>query len=63
MTITQSHLIDQIVKDIGLAEIQYKCPDIPMKSSQILQQYQHDPNHDESLYHYKSIVGLSGKVK
>ena len=38
VTITQSHLIEQIIKDIGLGDIQCKCPDITMKSSQILQQ-------------------------
>ena len=54
---TQSHLINQIIKDVGWGENQYKYPDIPMRSSQILQRNQHEPNHDESIFYYESMVG------
>ena len=57
VTIMQSHLIDQIIKDVGLDKLQCKCPDIPMKSSQILQRNQQETNHDDSTFHYKSVIG------
>ena len=44
----QINLIDQIIKDMGLSEIQCKCSHIPMKSSHILQRNQHKAKHEET---------------
>ena len=55
--IIQPHLINQIIEDVGLDKVQCKCPDIPMKSSQILQRNQEEPVHDETAFHYRSVIG------
>ena len=45
------------IKDVGLGETQCNFSNIPMRSSLILQHNQHEPHYNESIFHYKSIVG------
>ena len=55
--ITQTHLIDQIVKDTGLAGTQFKCPQSPSPSTVILQRNQNEKSFDNKRFHYRSVIG------
>jgi Reverse transcriptase (RNA-dependent DNA polymerase) len=54
-TLTQPHLIQSILDDLGLKE-NSKPRDIPTLSSNILQHHLDKPPHDES-WHYQSVIG------
>ena len=55
--ITQTHLIDQIVSDVGLKDNNFKCPQSPCPSTSILHRNQNDSPFDPKLFHYRSVVG------
>ena len=57
VTITQTHLIDQIIKEMGIFDKECKYSVLPMHSRHILQRNQHKSNHDDSLFHHKSMIG------
>jgi Reverse transcriptase (RNA-dependent DNA polymerase) len=54
-TLTQPHLIQSILSDLGLKE-NSKPRDVPALSSAILQRHLDKPPHDES-WHYRSVIG------
>lgn len=55
--LTQSHLIDQLVEDIGLKNKHFKSPKVPTHSTKILQRHKDEPDFDQSQFHYRSVVG------
>jgi len=55
-SLTQPHLIDQVLKDLRLSDGQIKSKDIPMKSSQILQKHPDSPDFDRH-FNYRSVIG------
>ena len=56
-SITQAHLIDQIVADVGLKDKNFKCPQTPCPSTFIFHRNQEDSPFDPNLFHYQSVVG------
>ena len=54
--LTQPHLIDQILKDLGMDNDNVKTKNIPALSSKILGRAKEDKEFDKS-FHYRSIVG------
>jgi len=57
-SITQTHLIDQIVADVGLKDNDFKCPQTPRPSTSILHRNQEDVPFDPNMFHYRSVVGI-----
>ena len=55
--LTQSHLIDQLVEDVGLKDKQFKIPKIPAHSSKILLRRADEKPFDHSKFHYRSVIG------
>ena len=52
----QPHLIDQIIKDVGIMKKKFKSPTIPAKSTCILQRYK-DAQGFDKRWHYRSVIG------
>ena len=55
--LTQSHLIDQLVEDVGLKHKQFKTPKIPAHSSRILLRRPEEKPFDHNKFHYRSVIG------
>ena len=55
--LTQTHLIDQLVEDVGLKDKQFKIPKIPAHSSKILLRRADEKPFDHSKFHYRSVIG------
>jgi Reverse transcriptase (RNA-dependent DNA polymerase) len=52
----QPHLIDSILKDLNLLDGSNSRA-LPAITTKVLQRYDDSPAHDESLFHYRSVVG------
>ena len=55
--LTQPHLIDQIIKEVGMKNWNNKFQSTPALSSIILQRYEHGTDHDDKIFHYRSVIG------
>ena len=56
VTLTQPHLIDQILKDVGMDGNNVKVKDTPASSSKILGRAKDEPDFDKS-FNYRSVIG------
>ena len=54
--LTQPQLIQQIIDDSEVMKKKFTPPQVPAKSSQILQRYKDSKPHDRS-WHYRSLIG------
>jgi Reverse transcriptase (RNA-dependent DNA polymerase) len=52
----QPHLIDSILQDIGLLDGS-NSRKLPANTTKILHQYKESEGHDESAFHYRSVIG------
>ena len=62
--LAQPQLIQQIIDDSEIMKKKFTSPQVPAKSSQILQRFKDSRSHDKS-WHYRSIIWkikLSGEV-
>jgi hypothetical protein len=50
------HLIDSILKDLNLLE-ESNPRSLPAITTKVLHRHDDSPTHDESLFHYRSVVG------
>ena len=55
--LTQTHLINQLVKDVGLDSKQFKIPKIPAHFTRILLRRPDEEPFDNSKFHYRSVIG------
>ena len=55
--VTQTHLIDQIIKDVGLHKSTFKCPQTPSSSTVVLQRNENKKSFDGKLFNYRSVIG------
>ena len=55
--LTQPHLIDQILEEVGMKNWNKKNQSTQALSSIILQRYAHETDHDNSIFHYRSVIG------
>ena len=56
IVLSQPHLIDQILKDLNMANENVKVKETPAASSIVLRKYESSPAFDNS-FHYRSIIG------
>ena len=55
--LTQIHLIDQLVKGVGLDSKQFKISKIPAHSTLILLRRPDEEPFDDSKFKYRSVIG------
>ncbi len=55
--LTQPHLIDSILKELGLQANSAKSKTMPAASSKLLGCHDDVPPHDKDSFHYRHIIG------
>ena len=55
--LTQPHLIDSILEELGLQADSAKSKGTPAASSKLLGRHDEAPPHDEDSFHYRRIIG------
>ncbi len=61
--LTQTHLIDSILKELGLQAYSAKSKATPAASSKLLGHHDDAPPHDEDSFHYRRIIGKLNYLK
>jgi len=54
--LTQPHLIDSILKELGFQANSAKSKATPAASSKLLSHHDNAPPHDEATFHYRRII-------
>jgi len=61
--LTQPHLIDSILEELGLQANSAKSKATPATSSKLLGRHDDAPPHDEASFHYRHIIGKLNYLK